>query len=213
MVFTTRLSGGSLRGSRGRNGLEQDLHRLKATQKNSRPNHPSTCGKVERFQQTPDKWLRGQPTQPTDIAQLQALIDAFVDEYNHRRPHRSLPRHATPATAYQARPKSRTRRSNRSRNTPTTTPRPHRPSRENHPALRRAALLHRRRTNPHRNPRPRPRSGPQHPDHRRRCRRTPPRTRPRPHQALPAHRPTPRTHTEKEEPLNPQPWVQGFPMS
>jgi transposase InsO family protein len=107
MVFTTRLSGGSLRGSRGRNGLEQDLHRLKVRQKNSRPNHPTTCGKVERFQQTLKKWLRGQLTQPTGITQLQALIDAFTDEYNHRRPHRSLPRHATPATAYQARPKAK----------------------------------------------------------------------------------------------------------
>jgi hypothetical protein len=106
MVFTTRLSGGSLRGSRGRNGLEQDLHRLRVKQKNSRPNHPTTCGKVERFQQTLKKWLRGQPTPPTSIGQLQALIDVFVDEYNHRRPHRSLPRHATPATAYRARPKA-----------------------------------------------------------------------------------------------------------
>jgi transposase InsO family protein len=106
MVFTTRLSGGSLRGSRGRNGLEQELHRLKVTQKNSRPNHPTTCGKVERFQQTLKKWLRGQPTQPTGLPQLQALIDAFVDEYNHRRPHRSLPQRCTPATAYQARPKA-----------------------------------------------------------------------------------------------------------
>lgn len=106
MVFTTRLSGGSLRGSRGRNGLEQELHRLKVTQKNSRPNHPTTCGKVERFQQTLKKWLRGQPIQPTGVAALQALIDAFLDEYNHHRPHRSLPRHATPATAYQARPKA-----------------------------------------------------------------------------------------------------------
>jgi transposase InsO family protein len=106
MVFTTRLSGGSLRGSRGRNGLEQDLHRLGVRQKNSRPNHPTTCGKVERFQQTLKKWLRGQPTQPATITQLQALIDGFISEYNHRRPHRSLPQHATPATAYQARPKA-----------------------------------------------------------------------------------------------------------
>ena len=107
MVFTTRLSGGSLRsGSRGRNGLEHDLHRLGVQQKNSRPNHPTTCGKVERFQQTLKKWLRGQPTQPATTTQLQTLIDAFTDEYNHRRPHRSLPRHATPATAYQARPKA-----------------------------------------------------------------------------------------------------------
>jgi transposase InsO family protein len=96
MVFTTRLSGGSLHGSRGRNGLEHDLHRLGVRQKNSRPNHPTTCGKVERFQQTLKKWLRGQPTQPATTGQLQALIDAFADAYNHRRPHRSLPRHATP---------------------------------------------------------------------------------------------------------------------
>jgi transposase InsO family protein len=107
MVFTTRRSGGSLRsGSRGRNGFEHDLHRLGVQQKNSRPNHPTTCGKVERFQQTLKKWLHGQPTQPATIGQLQALIDAFTDEYNHHRPHRSLPRHATPATAYQARPKA-----------------------------------------------------------------------------------------------------------
>ena len=33
-------------------------------QKNSRPNHPTTCGKVERFQQTMKKWLRAQPVQP-----------------------------------------------------------------------------------------------------------------------------------------------------
>jgi transposase InsO family protein len=106
MVFTTRLSGGSLRGSRGRNGLEQDLHRLKVTQKNSRPNHPTTCGKVERFQQTLKKWLRAQPAQPADSTALQALIDTFADEYNHRRPHRSLPQRSTPATAYHARPKA-----------------------------------------------------------------------------------------------------------
>jgi len=50
MVFTTRLSGGSLRGTQGRNGFEHELHTLGVVQKNSRPNHPTTCGKVERFQ-------------------------------------------------------------------------------------------------------------------------------------------------------------------
>jgi transposase InsO family protein len=106
MVFTTRLSGGSRRGSRGHNGFEHDLRRLGVTQKNSRPNHPTTCGKVERFHQTLKNWLRRQPVQPATIDALQALLDAFVDEYNHRRPHRALPQHATPATAYQARPKA-----------------------------------------------------------------------------------------------------------
>jgi hypothetical protein len=106
MVFTTRLSGGSLRGSRGRNGLEQELHRLGVRQKNSRPSHPTTCGKVERFQQTLKKWLRAQPAQPATTGQLQTLIDVFTDDYNHRRPHRSLLQHATPATTYQSRPKA-----------------------------------------------------------------------------------------------------------
>jgi hypothetical protein len=38
--------------------------------------------------------------------ELQALIELFVQAYNHSRPHRSLPHRATPATAYQARPKA-----------------------------------------------------------------------------------------------------------
>jgi transposase InsO family protein len=106
MVFTTRHSGGSRRGTPGRNGLEHELRRLGVTQKNSRPNHPTTCGKVERFQQTLKNWLRAQPVQPTSADELQTLIDTFVDEYNQRRPHRSLPHQATPTTAYHARPKA-----------------------------------------------------------------------------------------------------------
>jgi transposase InsO family protein len=102
MVFTTRLSGG--RG--GRNGFESELRRLGVQQKNSRPNHPMTCGKVERFQQTLKRWLRAQPTHPRDLNELQALLDVFVDHYNQRRPHRSLPGRATPAAAYRSRPKA-----------------------------------------------------------------------------------------------------------
>ena len=102
LVYTARFAGG--RG--GRTKLEAELRRRNVVQKNSRPNHPTTCGKVERFQQTLKKWLRAQPHQPTTITQLQTLIDTFTDEYNHRRPHRSLPHRATPATAYQARPKA-----------------------------------------------------------------------------------------------------------
>jgi transposase InsO family protein len=106
MVFTTRLSGGSLNGTQGRNGFEHELRNLGVTQKNSRPNHPTTCGKAERFQQTLKNWLRAQPDQPATIADLQALIDAFAAEYNHHRPHRSLPLRATPATVYTTRPKA-----------------------------------------------------------------------------------------------------------
>ncbi len=102
LVYTTRFSGG--RG--GRNGLESELQRLDIVQKNSRPNHPTTCGKVERFQQTMKNWLAAQPVQPATLAELQALIDAFVVTYNQHRPHRSLPHRATPATTYNARPKA-----------------------------------------------------------------------------------------------------------
>ena len=105
MVFTTRLSGGK-RGAGTRNGFEHELRTLGVTQKNSRPNHPTTCGKVERFQQTLKKWLAAQPEQPSTIAELQALLDRFVDEYNHRRPHRSLEHRATPATVYTSPPKA-----------------------------------------------------------------------------------------------------------
>ena len=101
-VYTTRLA----RPHGGRNGLETELRRLDIVQKNSRPNHPTTCGKVERFQQTMKKWLTAQPHQPATLEQLQALLDTFVVIYNHTRPHRSLPHRATPATAYQARPKA-----------------------------------------------------------------------------------------------------------
>jgi len=101
MVYTTRFAGG--RG--GRNRLETRLVDLGVHQKHSRPNHPTTCGKVERFHQTLKKWLTAQTPQPTTITELQALLDLFVDEYNHRRPHRSLGR-TTPAVAYKRLPKT-----------------------------------------------------------------------------------------------------------
>lgn len=101
MVFTTRLSGGK----GGRNAFEHELRRLGVHQINSTPSHPTTCGKVERFHQTLKKWLKAQPRAAT-LEQLQEQLDEFLAEYNHHRPHRALPQHATPATAYTARPKA-----------------------------------------------------------------------------------------------------------
>jgi transposase InsO family protein len=100
MVFTTRLSGG--RG--GRNVFEHELRRLGVRQKNGRPSHPQTQGKIERFQQTLKHWLAAQP-QPGDLARLQALLDTFTAYYNTARPHKSLPHRAVPATIYTTRPK------------------------------------------------------------------------------------------------------------
>jgi transposase InsO family protein len=101
-VYTVRLFGGTP----GRNHLEHELRQRNITQKNGKPNHPQTQGKVERFQQTLKKWLRAQPVQPATLAELQALLDQFVKLYNHHRPHRSLPHRATPATVYASRPKA-----------------------------------------------------------------------------------------------------------
>ena len=83
MVYTVRLASIGHRG--GRNGFEQQLRDWHVVQKNSRPNHPTTCGKVERFQQTMKNWLRAQPTQPATIAALQTLLDRFQREYNQQR--------------------------------------------------------------------------------------------------------------------------------
>ncbi len=102
MVYTVRFAGG--RG--GRNTFEQELHDRHVVQKNSRPGHPTTCGKVERFQQTLKKWLAAQPDQPATIAELQALLDRFSEAYNRHRPHRSLPHRATPAALYDTVPKA-----------------------------------------------------------------------------------------------------------
>ena len=44
MVYTVRLAGHGRQG--GRTALEAELRRLGITQKNSRPGHPTTCGKV-----------------------------------------------------------------------------------------------------------------------------------------------------------------------
>lgn len=102
MVFTTRYSGGK----GGRNGFETALQQLGVRQKNGRPNHPQTQGKVERFQQTLKNWLRARPAQPSGLAELQHLLDEFTTCYNTRRPHKSLPHRATPAVIYAARPKA-----------------------------------------------------------------------------------------------------------
>ena len=97
LVFTTRVRG-------GRNTFENELNLLGIDQKNGRPNHPQTQGKVERFQQTLKNWLRAQPAAAT-LQELQTQLDQFRHYYNTIRPHRSLDR-ATPAEAYNARGKA-----------------------------------------------------------------------------------------------------------
>src|SRR5215211_2138090 len=192
MVFTTRLSGGK----GGRNGLESELRRLGIVQKNSRPNHPTTCGKVERFQQTLKTWLRAQPDQPATIAELQTLLDRFVDIYNHQRPHRSLSHSCTPAAAYTTRPKA----APRDRHGDTHFRVRHDRRRQRwlrHPAHRRRPAPHRHRPRPHRNPHRPAHRRLRRAHHPRRHRRDPPTPHHRPHPPLPRHRPTPRPTNPK----------------
>ena len=87
----------------GRVALELTCHTRGIRFTHSRPYHPQTCGKVERFHQTVKKWLDRQP-RPQTVRQLQTLLDRFRDYYNTVRPHRAVGRR-TPEQAYQARPK------------------------------------------------------------------------------------------------------------
>lgn len=70
----------------------------------SRPYHPQTCGKVERFHQTLKKRLSALDP-PTTLPQLQEIIDSFIDYYNHERPHRAIARH-TPHHVWTTTPRS-----------------------------------------------------------------------------------------------------------
>jgi transposase InsO family protein len=85
--------------------FETNLRALGTTTINSRPFHPQTCGKIERFWQTLKKWLRARPI-PATLDELNELLDQFRDFYNHHRPHRAL-RGATPADAFTATEKAR----------------------------------------------------------------------------------------------------------
>ena len=97
-VFT-----GKQRGD-GRVALEVELGRLGVRFDHSRPYHPQTCGKVERFQQTQKKWLAAQPPARTTVG-LAHHLSRFRRYYNDVRPHRALDRR-TPSQAYTARPKA-----------------------------------------------------------------------------------------------------------
>ena len=89
----------------GYSAMESELFHLGIDYKHSRPYHPQTCGKVERFHQTLKKFLRKQPRAAT-IAELQAQVDRFVAYYNHVRPHRAKNR-KTPTSAFDSRAKAR----------------------------------------------------------------------------------------------------------
>jgi transposase InsO family protein len=83
---------------------ELELFSLGIEAKHSRPYHPQTCGKVERFHQTEKKFLAAQDGVVTK-KQLQRQLDRFVSYYNEVRPHRGINRR-TPRSVYDAREKA-----------------------------------------------------------------------------------------------------------
>ncbi len=97
-VYTTWHRGGS-------NALQTELLSLGVEFKHSRPYHPQTCGKVERFHQTLKRYLTKQPAART-LSELQAQIDRFASYYNQMRPHRAIGRR-TPESVYDGRDKAR----------------------------------------------------------------------------------------------------------
>ena len=175
-IFTAKHRGD------GRTALEITLGELGIKYRRSRPYHPQTCGKVERFHQTLKKHLRALPA-ATTIAELQHQIDAFLAYYNSVRPHRAL-RRRTPIEAFHGRPKA----------FPTgyqippalpRAPRQNRRRRRHHHPLQQPPAPHRvkQATTPHQSHRPGRR--PRHPHPGPRHRSTHPQTRLRPHPRLP----------------------------
>lgn len=87
-----------------RDVLATALGALGVAARHSRPHHPQTNGKVERFHQTLKKRLAAlDPAH--DLAALQAQLDEFQLLYNHHRPHRGIGRR-TPADTWTHAPKS-----------------------------------------------------------------------------------------------------------
>jgi transposase InsO family protein len=88
----------------GRTGFESDLITAGVLYKHSRPYHPQTCGKVERWHRTLKKFLAKRPAKT--LGELQVILEEVILYYNDVRPHRGINRR-TPAVAYNARAKAK----------------------------------------------------------------------------------------------------------
>jgi transposase InsO family protein len=80
--------------------FESLLEEMGIVYKHSRPYHPQTCGKIERWHQTLKRFLDKQPAARSRV-QLQGQVDRFVGYYNEERPHRARG-FITPKSAFDA---------------------------------------------------------------------------------------------------------------
>lgn len=83
-VFTNRFGKGT-----GRVLFDRICHNNSITHLLTKPHSPTTTGKVERFHKTlRAEFLNGKVFASIEAAQ--AALDAWVEEYNHRRPHQAI---------------------------------------------------------------------------------------------------------------------------
>lgn len=92
------------RSRKGRVTFEVHLNKVGIEYKHSRPYHPQTCGKIERWHQTLKRFLAVQVPAET-IEELQTQVDSFVEYYNDVRPHRARGS-KPPRAAFAAKPKA-----------------------------------------------------------------------------------------------------------
>lgn len=74
---------------RGKSELEKLLEKEGIKHVVSRPQHPQTLGKCERFWETVynEFWTRAKPK---DLEEARVRLKYFIDHYNHQRPHQGL---------------------------------------------------------------------------------------------------------------------------
>jgi transposase InsO family protein len=168
----------------GRVALELTCHARGIRFTHSRPYHPQTWGKVERFHQTLKKWLDHPPdhraSTPSAFGYLPRLLQPDPATSRSGPPHPAADVCGTAESLPDRHP-------DRHRPLPRP-PRPHRQRRSHHAATQQPPTPHRTGPPPHRNPRagPGPRSTRPRPQHRRR---TITRTSTRPHPRLPTTNP------------------------
>jgi transposase InsO family protein len=93
LSFSGRLHGGKLV------GFERRLRAAGVQLINSRPYHPQTLGKIERFHATMKAWL-AEHGPPISLEELKVMLERFREHYNQERPHQSLGEAVTPAERY-----------------------------------------------------------------------------------------------------------------
>jgi transposase InsO family protein len=81
--------------------FEKRLEELGITAVHSRPYHPQTLGKLERFHRTMKEWISDYA--PTSAEELQDVIERFRVHYNTERPHQALG-DCTPVERYTSAP-------------------------------------------------------------------------------------------------------------